>query len=224
MHGEKEISRYPRILLLLSILFSVLFSLFILFHHERIDIGLVVPGMKISFAHYVLSFYLVFYSLRLILSSLFILKRRVDFNEALIVSVWIFIIFASMVIGLRFYHFQNNLILTVSFLLYMTGSFLNSFSEIQRKSWKENEENRGKLYTQGLFSLSMHINYFGDVLLSTGMSLATGNFYTFLIPLLMTLMFLSMHIPQLDAYLQKKYPEQFQDYASKTKKFIPFIY
>ena len=34
------------------------------------------------------------------------------------------------------------------------GSYLNSISEIQRKHWKLKLENKGKLYTYGLFSIS----------------------------------------------------------------------
>jgi len=44
--------------------------------------------------------------------------------------------------------------------LVLAGSYLNSFSEIQRKWWKQNPDNKGHCYTQGLFGYSMHINFF----------------------------------------------------------------
>ncbi|MBK8492686.1 MAG: DUF1295 domain-containing protein [Saprospirales bacterium] len=37
---------------------------------------------------------------------------------------------------------------------------LNSGGEILRHQWKKKPENKGKIYTQGFFKYSRHINYF----------------------------------------------------------------
>ena len=52
--------------------------------------------------------------------------------------------------------------------LYVLGSYLNTWSEVDRCLWKKDKRNKGKLYTKGLWRYSMHINYFGDVVLFTG--------------------------------------------------------
>jgi len=44
------------------------------------------------------------------------------------------------------------------------------------------------------------------------------------IPLIMGVNFVLNIIPSLDRYLEKKYKDEFRDYAKKTKKFIPLIY
>ena len=70
----------------------------------------------------------------------------------------------------------------------------------------------------------MHINYFGDIVLFTGLAMVSHSLGMLVIPLMMTLNFIFNIIPTLDKYLEKKYKEEFRDYSRKTKKFIPLIY
>jgi steroid 5-alpha reductase family enzyme len=108
--------------------------------------------------------------------------------------------------------------------LFMIGSYLNTGSEIIRNQWKKDSKNKGKIYDQGLFKYSMHINYFGDVVWATGMALISGSLWVFMVPIYMSCGFIFLHIPRLDKYLKKRYGYQYDEYAEKTKKFIPFIY
>ena len=112
----------------------------------------------------------------------------------------------------------------IGILLYVVGSWINTFSEFNRYKWKQNELNKGKLYTIGLFKYSMHINYFGDILLFSGMGLISQSFSLLVIPLAMTVVFVFYIIPAPDQYLGKKYGDDFIEYSSKTKKLIPWIY
>jgi protein-S-isoprenylcysteine O-methyltransferase Ste14 len=112
----------------------------------------------------------------------------------------------------------------IGILLYLSGSYINTHSEYYRNAWKSKEENKGRLYTQGLFSLAMHINYLGDILLFTGLAMITHSLSMFVIPLIMALNFVFFIIPSLDRYLEKKYMAEFKDYSKKTKKLIPMIY
>jgi len=111
-----------------------------------------------------------------------------------------------------------------SILLYLIGSWLNTFSEYTRYLWKSHDENKGYLYTKGLFKYSMHINYFGDVVLFIGFAMLTCHLSMVVIPIVMALNFIFFIIPRLDTYLSNKYGEEFKTYAEKTKKFIPGIY
>ena len=51
----------------------------------------------------------------------------------------------------------------------------------------------------------MHINYFGDILLFSGLALITQSLSLLVIPFIMTLNFIFFLIPSLDKYLEKKY-------------------
>jgi steroid 5-alpha reductase family enzyme len=112
----------------------------------------------------------------------------------------------------------------IGVLLYLSGSCINTFSEYARHVWKSKAENRGRLYTGGLFRFAMHINYFGDIVLFTGFAMITNRFGVYVIPLAMTMNFIFNIIPLLDKYLEEKYGDEFRVYSKKTKKLIPLIY
>ena len=108
--------------------------------------------------------------------------------------------------------------------LYVVGSWLNTWSEQQRYWWKQHGENKGHLYTGGLFSLSRHINYFGDMLLSSGWAMGSDRWWNVWAPLFMTTGFVFGHIPELEKYLAHKYSEEWPEYARKVKSLVPFIF
>ena len=109
-------------------------------------------------------------------------------------------------------------------LLFITGSWLNSYAEYTRKIWKQQPANRGRLYTLGLFQYVRHPNYFGDLLSFSGLCLIAGRWLTALIPSAMLLGFVFVNIPALDSHLHKRYGGEFDDYAKHTHKLIPFVY
>jgi steroid 5-alpha reductase family enzyme len=101
---------------------------------------------------------------------------------------------------------------------------MNSYAELERERWKRRPQNRGRLYTLGLYRFSRHPNYFGDVLSFTGLALLTGRWETLFIPLLMLAGFVFVNIPMLDAHLHEHYGAAFGEYAARTRKLIPFVY
>lgn len=109
-------------------------------------------------------------------------------------------------------------------LLFVGGAALNTMSELQRKAFKDRAENKGKLFTGGLFGLSMHVNYFGDLLWVTGYALVSHNAVSLLIPALLFAFFAFYNIPKLDSYLRDKYGSAFADYERRTKRFVPFVW
>ena len=164
------------------------------------------------------------YFLRHVITLFFFIKRQVPWSEVFGVGFFISIVqvlFAVITIynkeGLTY--FDLGLV-----ILYLFGSYLNTNSEFQRMLWKKDQNNKGKLYTLGLFKYSMHINYLGDTILFTAFALLTGSLWALLVPIFITLGFIFYHIPELDKYLQNKYKEQFMDYEKRTKKFIPWVY
>jgi steroid 5-alpha reductase family enzyme len=166
----------------------------------------------------------IFYLLRLLATLFVFLKRRMSWQEAILISAVMSIIIIVLFNYGRRQSNSINAVDIIAIVLYLFGSYLNTFSEYQRYVWKRKPQNLGHLYTEGLFRFSMHMNYFGDVVLVTGFALVTHNFVLLLIPLLMMLNFAVVLIPSLDDYLEDKYCTEFQEYAKRTKKFIPFVY
>ena len=172
----------------------------------------------------ILMFCLLFYVSRLFITVFVFLKRKMAWSEMLLVSgLMSFVLFSFVKVG-------GNSLQPIgssdyfSIFLYLFGSWLNTYSEYTRHIWKKQEVNKGRLYTEGLFKYSMHINYFGDIVLFTGFALITLRYSMLFIPLVVALNFIFFIIPRLDKYLAKKYGEEFKEYAGRTKKFIPGIY
>jgi len=172
----------------------------------------------------VLMFCLLFYVLRLIITVFVFLKRKMEWSEMLIVSGLMSVaLFSFGKVGGN----SNQPIEALdyfSIFLYLFGSWLNTTSEYTRYIWKKQDKNKGRLYTEGLFKYSMHINYFGDIVLFIGYAFITLHFSVLFIPLFMALNFVFIIIPRLDKYLAVKYGKEFEEYAGRTKKFIPGIY
>ncbi|MCG3268610.1 isoprenylcysteine carboxylmethyltransferase family protein [Yoonia sp. I 8.24] len=161
--------------------------------------------------------------------TLFIfLKRKVAYSEVLGLSGFIATFELGFVLlgaGILTHHpapLGGPDILAVALVL--IGSYLNSLSEHQRWQWKKLASSRGHCYTKGLFKYATHINYFGDSVLFIGWALLTASFLAWAIPTFVTLGFVFFHIPALDKYLSQRYGTEFDDYAAKTAKLIPFIY
>ncbi|HIP51371.1 MAG TPA: DUF1295 domain-containing protein [Campylobacterales bacterium] len=168
------------------------------------------------------------YFIRHIITLFYLLVRKVPWAEVFGLSMFIALFEIGLVLigggAFREYTIEFGSLDILAFALLIIGSYLNSFSELQRKWWKADQKNKGHLYTKGLFTHSMHINFFGDVVLFTGWSLFTYNFWTLGLPLLMLLSFIFFHIPTLDGYLRERYSEEFLAYEKRTKKLTPFVY
>lgn len=109
-------------------------------------------------------------------------------------------------------------------VLFVFGGVLNTGSELQRDIFKKRPENKGKLFTGGLFAWSMHINFFGDVLWVTAFALVAGHWLGVAIPVLLLVLFMASLIPALDTYLRGRYGDDFIAYEKATKRLIPFVW
>lgn len=168
------------------------------------------------------------YFLRHGLTLFYLLARRVDWGEVFGLAAF-FALFELGLLLLGAGVFRDEPVPlsgldVVAGVLYLAGSYLNTASEVQRKLWKNQPANNGHCHTGGLFRYSMHINYFGDVVLFTGWCLLTASLWTLGLPLLMLLMFMFVHIPPLDEYLAERYGKEFEAYRAKTKRLIPLVW
>lgn len=171
---------------------------------------------------------MMLYTLRLSLTLFWLLQRRVRRAEALGLGLPLMIFQMGTFLLAAGLTRRNAVPLGwldgAAIALVLAGSYLNSYSEMQRKWWKDRPGNRGKCYTGGLFALARHINYFGDCLLFTGWCLLTAEPWTLAVPASMTLAFVLYHIPGLEAYLEQRYGEEFTAYKRRTKALVPLIY
>lgn len=183
------------------------------------------PSFQTGDTHHLvlLSCILIFY-VRLVLCLFTFIKRKVSWFEGISVGILYGIMVAMFTIWGTQKSFKNEFIEIAGIVLYVIGSIVNSLSDFQRYKWKKHPMNQGKIYTKGLFRYAMHINFFGDSLMFVGFATVTQNAMSFIPVLFIIFNFILVQIPQLDDYLKNKYGLDFELYAEKTKKFIPFIY
>ncbi len=169
-------------------------------------------------------FCLAVYALRVTITTVVFLKRKFIWIEAVIVTaVMTFVVLAFAREGGA--NPQPPGLLEITGLaLYACGSFLNTGSEFQRHRFKSDPANEGRLYTGGLFRFAMNVNYFGDIVLFSGLAMVSGRLTLLVIPLIMALNFVFFIIPRKEAYLTGKYGARFNDVSGRTRKLIPFIY
>lgn len=115
--------------------------------------------------------------------------------------------------------------LIIGLASYITGAFLETASEHQRKKFKDDPKNKGKAYTGGLWKYARHINYTGYALWRAGYSCAGGGYAWGAFMLAWSLAdFTFRSIPALDKYCSERVssfddwtcPDSANDYAVRT--------
>lgn len=164
------------------------------------------------------------YFLRLLFTQFVFLKRAVSWSEAGMIAAWVLCIYLVLSVagGTNSAHMHAPVI--GGAVLFVFGSWMNSYVEYARHAWKLRPENQGRLYTLGLFRYTMHPNYLGDLISFSGLCLITGRWITTAIPLIMLCGFVFANIPMLDSHLHNHYGPEFDEYAARTRKLIPFVY
>lgn len=227
LYGQQSKSIPQKIIIHLLEIAFIYFSYKILFGStgnfisDKLGIQNAVEGIarrKVIFAFTIIVF------LRIAFMMFFLLKRKIPWEE----SVSVPFAFALYYVGFALFVLpigkQLDGIDYFGIIIFLVGSILNTGGEILRDRWKKDPAKKGKLYTKGFFKYSMHINYFGDFLWVTAYAIITRNWYSISIPIFLFCFFIFYNIPKLDKYLHQKYGKSFDDYAKRTKKFIPFIY
>ncbi len=227
LYGKMSKSIPQKITIVVIELLLLYMSYWILFRRgggfllEKIGIVTTMGNSAVRSITFIFSLIVFF---RMTFMMFYLLKRKIPWEESISVPM----AFALYYIGFSLLAYNRTTPIEMSdyvaIAIFLLGSFLNTFSELQRHFWKKHPENQGKLYTGNLFSYSMHINYFGDLLWVSAYAIVTRNLYAAPIPIFLFCFFACYNIPKLDAYLAEKYKEQFVVYRKKTKKFIPFVY
>jgi protein-S-isoprenylcysteine O-methyltransferase Ste14 len=164
------------------------------------------------------------YFVRLLFTQFVFLKRAVGWAEVSFVVPWVLCIYLLFAIAGGTNPSPTGVPSTIGAVVFVCGSWMNSYAEYARHAWKRHPENRGRLYTLGLFRYSRHPNYLGDLVSFSGLCLIAGRWVTIAIPLIMLAGFVFANIPMLDSHLHDHYGRAFDEYAARTRKLIPFVY
>lgn len=225
LYGRKDKSIPQKVTLLILEVLILVTSYWILFSGGFLKIFPSATSIhENEIRHLILFGFNLIVFLRLCITVLYLIKRHIPWEETFSIAF----AFAIYYIGFSILGYKSQL--SIDFIdifalgLFLFGSYLNTGAELSREKWKKDSENSGRLYTTGLFRYSMHINYFGDLLWVTAYAILTRNWYSIFIPLMLFFFFVFVNIPKLDNYLASKYGKQFEEYRSKTKRLIPFIY
>ncbi|MBD3196740.1 MAG: DUF1295 domain-containing protein [Candidatus Lokiarchaeota archaeon] len=227
MYGNEKKSNGSRFLIILSNTMILIVVGWLYFGgggqwiSDLFNLGLVVANIQ----RLVLLFSCgIIYYIRLIYMLFGLLKREIKWGES--IGVIFALAFYQLGIAITgvYQPFALDIIDILPISMFILGSYLNTYSEYQRFQFKKSPENKGKLYTKGLFKYAQHINYFGEFIWIFGFALITRNPWSLIMPLACTLNFIFFHIPMLDKYLAKKYGDEYEEWNENTKKFIPLIY
>jgi len=164
------------------------------------------------------------YFARLLLTQFVFLRRALSWSEVCMIAPWVLFIYLLLAIAGGRNPASFGVAAGAGSVLFVLGSWMNSYAEYTRHAWKSQAENHGKLYTLGLFRYSRHPNYLGDMISFSGLCMVAGRWITIVIPSIMLAGFLFANIPMLDSHLRDHYGEAFDEYAARTSILIPFVY
>jgi steroid 5-alpha reductase family enzyme len=115
---------------------------------------------------------------------------------------------------------------SIGLVVFGAGFFIEVIADYQLVDFKRNPENRGRILTAGLWSISRHPNYFGESLVWWGLCFYTFSFhngwYTILSPLTLTILLRFVSGVRMLEKKLENHPD-WPDYKSKTAAFIPFL-
>lgn len=115
--------------------------------------------------------------------------------------------------------------------LWAVGFVMEVTADYQKTVFRNDAANKDKFISSGLWSLSRHPNYFGEILLWFGLYLSASSalthweYLTVLCPLLDSLLITKISgVPPLEKYAAMKWgtSPQYRDYVAKTPVLVPF--
>ena len=144
---------------------------------------------------------------------------------------WVFMCTLPAVTAFASESKSMDIFLILGTLIWVFGFVIEVTADRQKSAFNQDPKNHGKFISTGLWSISRHPNYVGEVLLWTGISLITfpileGYQYLVLISPLFTYLLLTRvsGVNLLEANADKKWGanEAYQKYKQNTPIFFPF--
>ncbi|KAN0110705.1 hypothetical protein V8E51_007092 [Hyaloscypha variabilis] len=118
-----------------------------------------------------------------------------------------------------------SLLLILGSVGYVVGIISEAISETQRKNFKDDPKNAGKLYTNGLFAFTRHANCGSNLVWRVSYAVASGGWVYGLVNVVMFAgQFLGMGVPIMDGYCARRYGIQWIEYKRRVPyKLIPGV-
>ena len=125
-----------------------------------------------------------------------------------------------------------DLFFMAGFALWVLGFAFEAIADKQKKSFSEALENKDKFITLGLWSISRHPNYFGEIVLWTGIAiislplLSGWQFLTLVSPVFVYLLLTKISgLPFLEEKAEKKWgnDKDYLEYKNNTPILIPYL-
>ena len=149
-----------------------------------------------------------------------------SFFQVFILQGFLLLLVSSPVIIVNIFRPSFSFFWVIWIILWMIGFLFESVGDAQLAQFKRNPLNKGQLLQSGLWSLTRHPNYFGEVLQWWSLWLFTFSTHYFLFALLgpITITVLILFISGIPM-LEKKMSLQpdFPVYAKNTNKFFPWF-
>ena len=117
-------------------------------------------------------------------------------------------------------------------IIWLIGFAMEVTADEQKRRFRKNPKNKGQFITSGLWSISRHPNYFGEILIWMGMAvisfpvLSGWQYVTLISPIFVTILLTRISgINLLEASSDQKWGhlESYKEYKQKTPVLIPFI-
>ena len=124
----------------------------------------------------------------------------------------------------------TNVFFYIGFVLFLIGFSIEIIADSQKNTFRSHEENKDKFITTGLWAKSRHPNYFGEIMLWTGIalialpSLSGAQYLTLISPLFTYILLVHISgVRMLEDMGNKKWGhlEEYKDYKDKTPRIIP---
>ena len=126
----------------------------------------------------------------------------------------------------------TDLFFIIGFSISIIGFIIEVVADMQKRKFRTNISNKGQFISSGLWSISRHPNYFGEMMIWVGMSFATipiligWQFITLISPIFVIFLLTNVSgINLLEASANDKWgaDKNYQDYKDKTSVLIPFL-
>ena len=120
--------------------------------------------------------------------------------------------------------------MVIGTLMWIAGFTIEIIADNQKSAFRKQPENKGRFITTGIWAWSRHPNYFGEILLWSGITvislplLSGWQWVTIISPIFVTFLLTRVSgIPMLDHNAKKRWGDEpeYQDYRARTPKLIP---
>lgn len=139
------------------------------------------------------------------------------------------IVFVQILVGFKIIELgvDLNFLFILGFIMIIGATIFQYIADEQMRSFRTNEENKGKCIDEGLWRYSRHPNYFAEIMVWWGLyvmyfsKVQQLDLYI-LAPVIMTLLFLVISIPMMERKILRSKPK-YKEYQKKVSMLIPFI-